>query len=503
MKCSLKKMSDPAGAAGDCLALFLPKNARRLPPGAAALDKAAGGVLRSLLKDGDFSAAFETSLLLARAPQGIAARRLLLLGAGDKPLSEQEFIRMLQKGLQKLMSTPAQRACLWLEKLEVQGRKRDWQLQQVGRITLHLAYRYRKTLKKPRSETRLKELVIAVPDAVRNPERRALQRGMAVANGANLARELGNLPANICTPRFLADQGRTLARKYPGLKASILDEARMRALKMGALLSVARGSREPPRLIALEYRGGPAKRPPIVLIGKGVTFDTGGISIKPSVAMDEMKFDMCGAASVFGAVQATAELGLPLNVVGLVGAVENMPGGSATKPGDVVRAMSGRTVEVLNTDAEGRLVLCDVLHYAQRQYKPECMIDAATLTGACVIALGSEACGLYSNRPELAQALCRAGETAGDRAWQMPLWKEYQRHLKSNFADVANIGGGREAGSITAACFLARFVEDDCPWAHLDIAGTAWHGGGPNKGATGRPVPLLMQFLFERADRKS
>ena len=278
-----------------------------------------------------------------------------------------------------------------------------------------------------------------------------------------------------------------------------LDEARMKRLRMGSLLSVARGSREPPRLIVLEYRGAAKSVAPIALVGKGVTFDSGGISIKPGAAMDEMKFDMCGAASVIGAMEACATLGLPLNVVALAPATENLPDGNASKPGDIVTTMAGTTVEILNTDAEGRLILCDALTYAER-YKPDVVVDVATLTGACVIALGHHASGLFSNHQPLADALLAAGEHAGDRAWQMPLWDEYAKQLESNFADVANIGG-RDAGAVTAASFLARFAAKQ-HWAHLDIAGTAWRSG-KEKGATGRPVGLLCQYLLDRAGKAS
>jgi leucyl aminopeptidase len=310
----------------------------------------------------------------------------------------------------------------------------------------------------------------------------------------SLTKDLGNLAPNICTPSYLAEQAKELAKTYK-LKATILDKKEMEKQKMGALLAVARGSHQPPKLIALEYQGAGKKDKPVVLVGKGVTFDTGGISLKPAAEMDEMKFDMSGAASVLGTIKAIAEMNLPVNVVGIIPATENMPGGSATKPGDVVTSMSGQTIEVLNTDAEGRLILCDALTYAER-YDPEIVIDIATLTGACVIALGNIATGLMSNDDALAQEVINAGEQAADRVWQLPLWDDYQELLKSNFADMANIGG-RAGGTITAACFLSRFTKK-FRWAHLDIAGTAWKSG-KEKGSTGRPVPLLTQFLINRA----
>ena len=315
-----------------------------------------------------------------------------------------------------------------------------------------------------------------------------------LAGGVELARTLGNLPGNICTPSYLAAQARKLGRTWETIKTSVLDEAAMKKLGMGSLLSVSRGSVEPAKLITLEYSGGKKGSKPVVLVGKGVTFDSGGISLKPGAAMDEMKFDMCGAASVLGTLQACAEMKIPLNVVGVIPTTENLPSDRATKPGDIVTSMSGLTIEVLNTDAEGRLILCDALTYCKK-FKPEVVVDIATLTGACVVALGHYTAAVLSNNDELAEELLAAGQTAVDRAWQMPLWDVYQSDLDSNFADIANIGG--RAGTITAACFLSRFTRD-YRWAHLDIAGVAWKSGKA-KGSTGRPVPLLTQFLLDRS----
>ncbi|MCC7270776.1 MAG: leucyl aminopeptidase, partial [Rhodocyclaceae bacterium] len=329
------------------------------------------------------------------------------------------------------------------------------------------------------------------------PAAAALAQGAAIAQGMDLTRELGNLPANICTPSYLAQQARKLAKEF-GLKCEVLDRARMERLGMGSLLSVARGSHQPPRFIVLQYQGGKAGTKPVVLVGKGITFDTGGISLKPGAEMDEMKYDMSGAASVLGTFRALAAMKLPLNVVGLIPTTENMPGGAATRPGDIVTSMSGQTIEILNTDAEGRLILCDALTYAER-FDPECVVDVATLTGACVIALGAVASGLLANDDGLAAELLEAGQASGDRAWQLPLWDDYQEMLKSNFADIPNISGSRAAGTITGACFLARFTKQ-YRWAHLDIAGTAWRSG-KEKGSTGRPVPLLTHFLLKRAGK--
>jgi leucyl aminopeptidase len=315
--------------------------------------------------------------------------------------------------------------------------------------------------------------------------------------GLKLTKDLANTPANYCTPQHLADHARTLAERFKSISVDVLSEAAMEKLGMGALLSVSRGSEQPAKLITMQYNGGSATDKPVVLVGKGVTFDSGGISIKPGPQMDEMKYDMCGAATVFGVFAALAESGLAINVIGVIPATENLPDGKATKPGDIVTSMSGQTIEILNTDAEGRLILCDALTYAER-LKPDAVIDIATLTGACVIALGHVATGLFANDDKLAAGLRAAGEDAWDRVWPMPLWEDYQEQLRSNFADLANIGG-RPAGSVTAACYLARFTKK-LRWAHLDIAGTAWRSGR-DKGSTGRPVPLLVRFALANAGR--
>ena len=348
--------------------------------------------------------------------------------------------------------------------------------------------------KKSRPARPLHRFAINVVADEQHSAQQALSDGVAIAAGVELARGLGNLPGNICTPTYLAEQARELGKSSKQLKVSVMEVAGMKKHGMGALLSVASGSDEPAKLITLQYSGGQPGDKPVVLVGKGVTFDSGGISIKPPAAMDEMKFDMCGAASVLGTIKACIAMGLPINVVGVIPATENLLGGRASKPGDIVTSMSGQTIEVLNTDAEGRLILCDALTYSER-FKPDVVVDIATLTGACVVALGSHAAGLLSNNDALADDLLAAGESAGDRAWHLPLWEDYQQQLDSNFADMANIGG-REAGTITAACFLSRFTEKQ-RWAHLDIAGVAWKSG-KEKGATGRPVPLLTQFLIDR-----
>ena len=323
-----------------------------------------------------------------------------------------------------------------------------------------------------------------------------VNHGQAIIEGASLTKDLGNLPPNICTPRYLGSAALKLGREYK-FKINIFDEKKIEKLKMGSFLAVAKGSKEPPRFIIIEHNKGPKNQKPIVLVGKGITFDSGGISIKPSADMDEMKYDMGGAATVLGVMKTVGILNLPLNIIGLIPSCENLPDGQALKPGDIVKSMSGQTIEVLNTDAEGRLILCDALTYAEK-YEPETVIDIATLTGACVIALGHHASGLFTNNDTLGAELELAGIQSLDKAWRMPLWEEYQSQLNSNFADIANIGG-RAAGSITAACFLSRFTKK-YKWAHLDIAGTAWKSG-KDKGSTGRPVPLLSQFLIKRAGK--
>jgi leucyl aminopeptidase len=323
-----------------------------------------------------------------------------------------------------------------------------------------------------------------------------LANGQALAAGVSLAKDLGNLPPNVCTPSYLAEQALALGKTHQ-FKVEVLERDALKKLGMGSFLGVAQGSEEPPKFIIMQHLKGKKEQKPVVLVGKGITFDTGGISLKPGSDMDEMKYDMCGAASVIGTFKAIAAMNLPLNVIGVIPTCENMPDGRATRPGDVLTSMSGLTIEVLNTDAEGRLILCDALTYVER-FEPSAVIDVATLTGACVIALGHHASGLFSNNDALAAELLQAGEVALDRAWHMPMWEDYQSLLDSNFADMANIGG-RAAGSITAACFLARFAKK-YDWAHLDVAGTAWKSG-KEKGGTGRPVPLLTEFLVQRANQ--
>jgi leucyl aminopeptidase len=469
---------------------------RKLTPAAAALDRASGGRLSTILRRGDMDGSAGRTLLLHDVPR-IAAERILLIGLGpEREFSERRFLKAVDSGVRALDHTGVSDAVLCLS-ARVDQRDSAWLITQAVLAANDARYRFvRMKSKREEKAGGLKQLGLLPRDTSRG-NAAALIRTVAIAHGMNLTRDLGNLPGNVCTPTYLAATARSLAKEH-GLGVDVLDRKDMEKLGMGALLSVARGTAEPPKLIVLRYNGGRRGEAPVALVGKGVTFDSGGISLKPGLDMDEMKFDMCGAASVLGTLKAAAEMKLPLNVVGIMPATENLPSGTATKPGDIVTSLSGQTVEILNTDAEGRLILCDALTYAER-YKPQAVVDIATLTGACVIALGHVASGLFANDDALAGELIAAGQNVQDRAWQLPLWDDYQEQLRSNFADFANIGG-RPAGSITAACYLARFTRK-FKWAHLDIAGTAWKSGR-QKGATGRPVPLLTQFLIARAARK-
>ncbi|GAB1460359.1 leucyl aminopeptidase [Thauera sp.] len=468
----------------------------RLPALSAAADGAAEGRIAALIKRGDLDEKAGATLLVHDLP-GIHAERVLVVSLGKHDeFGDKAFRDALAAAAKVVSAGPAKDAVVALADVELPSRDTAWRLQQATRILADGAYRFDalKSDKKAKKERGAKKLSLLVSCELGAELDTAALQGHAIAAGMALAKDLGNLPGNICTPSHLAETAEALGKQYK-FDVEVLERADMEKLGMGSFLSVARGSHQPPKFIVMQYKGGKAKAKPVVLVGKGITFDTGGISLKPAAEMDEMKFDMCGAASVLGTFKAIAQMGLPINVVGLVPTTENMPGGGATKPGDVVTSMSGQTIEVLNTDAEGRLILCDALTYAER-FKPECVIDIATLTGACVVALGKIPSGLLANDDELAAEILRRGTESGDRAWQLPLWDEYQELLKSNFADMGNIGG-RYAGTITAACFLSRFAKA-YKWAHLDIAGTAWVSGDA-KGATGRPVPLLSSFLIGRA----
>ncbi len=459
-----------------------------LPQATATIDAATDGLIERARARGDARTRLGHTALL-RYPQGIAAERILLVGLGKREEFDAVALRAaLDAAHGALRDLPAARWGNALALLEVPGRDESWRVRQTVLSAAQAAYRYSATKKPKNGEGKPPEEVLIF--AAGRP-REALRQACAEARAVALARELGNLPPNICTPAYLAERARALAAGDARAAVEILDRAAMQALGMGALLAVASGSANEPRLIVLTWNGGRPEEPPIALVGKGITFDTGGINLKPSNGIEEMKFDMCGAAAVLAAFQAVRELELPLNLVAIAAAVENMPDGAAYRPSDVITAMDGTTIEVLNTDAEGRLILCDAMLYAKR-FKPQAMVDVATLTGACVVALGKHASGLMTRDEGLAAELLAAGEDSLDRAWRLPLWKDYEKQLESAFADVANIGG-KWAGAITAGCFLARFA-GDLRWAHLDIAGTAWEEG--RKGlATGRPVPLLLSWL--------
>ena len=467
---------------------------RKLSAAGASLDRASRGQLTAALKRGDMEGKAGTTLMLHQVPR-VSAARVLLVGLGrEREFDDGKYRSAVTKAIAALKQTGVTDAVLCLS-AGVKQRDIAWRAAQAAIAASDAAYHFDRMKSKREQARGVRHLTLLVGERSElKAGQSGLKQGAAIAHGMSLAKDLGNLPGNVCTPAYLADAARTLARQYK-LGVQVLERKDMEKLGMGSIRSVARGSDEPPKLIVLKYEGGPRGQKPYALVGKGVTFDTGGISLKPAPEMDEMKFDMCGAASVLGTLRAVAELKLPINVIGIVPATENMPGGSATKPGDIVTSMSGLTVEILNTDAEGRLILCDALTYAER-FEPQAVVDIATLTGACVIALGHVASGLFANDDALAQELLAAGQTTHDRAWHLPLWDDYQEQLKSNFADFANIGG-RPAGSVTAACFLARFTKK-FKWAHLDIAGVAWKSGAA-KGATGRPVPLLTQYLIDRA----
>ena len=466
---------------------------------ATAVDKACGGALRAVIERGDFPGKLGSTRVVY-PPAGGRIERVVLVGLGPAgSISRRQYRDALIAAVRALLDTGAKRATLLLADIVVDGADLRWKARHAALCASETAYRFdeMKSSQPPTPPLAQIEFMVG-SNAEVAAARRGLREGHAIGEGSNLARTLGNLPGNVCTPAYLAAQARKLGRQWK-FPVTVLERAQMEKLGMHSLLSVSRGSSLPPKFIVMNYRGTAAKTAPIVLVGKGITFDTGGISLKPAGEMDEMKFDMCGAASVFGALRAAAQMALPINLIGVVPTCENMPGGNATRPGDIVTTLSGQTVEILNTDAEGRLILCDALTYTER-FKPSVVIDIATLTGACVIALGHVASGLFSNDEALAGELLAAGDAAGDRAWRLPLWDDYMEQLKSNFADVANIGG-RPAGSITAAMFLSRFTRS-MRWAHLDIAGVAWKSGA-QKGATGRPVPLLTQFLLEQADAKT
>src|SRR5437764_7310637 len=468
---------------------------RKLSLSAELSDRASGGYISEIIRRGDMEGKLGSTLLLHNV-RGTLADRVLLVGLGkERDFREREFRSAVRAAVRLLNETGSYEAVVYLTEEKVKRREVAWRVEHAVVVAMEEVYRFDEMKSQPAEVRRpLRKLTLSVPQrSDLAAGETAAARGLAIAHGMNLTRDLGNLPPNICTPTYLAERAQALAKEL-GFSCQVLDRPQVEGLKMASFLGVTAGSEQPPKFIVLEYNGAGKKQKPVVLVGKGITFDSGGISLKPGLDMDHMKYDMCGAASVLGTFRAIAELKAKVNLVGLVPACENMPSGRAVKPGDIIKSMSGQTIEVLNTDAEGRLILADALTYAER-YEPEAVVDIATLTGAIVTALGHVACGVFSNNDALARALVAAGDDAYDRAWQLPLWEDYQEGLNSNFADFANVAG-RAGGSITAACFLSRFTKK-YDWAHLDIAGIAWKDG-KDKGATGRPVPLLATWLLSQ-----
>jgi leucyl aminopeptidase len=484
-----------AHATAGCAVVGVYENAD-LGVAARQIDKQLDGLIAGIQAGGDFAAKLGDTLMLP-LPAGSNASRLLLVGLGSRAaFTRKQYRKALQSSAQALAKTGAADAVVYLALEPVPELDMAYRVRILAEVYASQTYKIPdlKTAPKPKPRPLATVSVAAADARGAKSATQGLRIGVAVGSGVSFARDLANLPPNVCTPTYLGNRALQLAKEFPSIKAKSLDESAIKALKMGAFLAVTQGSDEPPRLIVCEYRGGKKDAAPICLVGKGITFDSGGISLKDPPGMDEMKFDMSGGAAVLGALRAIVELKLAINVIVIVAAAENMPSGSAVKPADIVTTMSGQTVEILNTDAEGRLVLCDAITYSRR-YKPAAVIDVATLTGACVIALGNHVSGLMSNSEALAQELESAGLRADDRAWRLPIGEEYVDQLKSNFADIANVGG-REGGACTAGSFLWKFAKD-LQWAHLDVAGTAWLSGA-QKGSTGRPVPLLVDFLINR-----
>jgi len=470
-----------------------------LPASTKNANAATGGLIANLLEEGDIEGKIGDALLVKPPRNGnlnLRCGRILLIGCGDrKNFGRKQYRKAVHVAFGALRKTRLKDAVCFLNGEAARGTDAYRRARIAVEVWHHGVYRY--TTTKPSGKTPAiaqTTLGLTAKPAQARQIRLGIRHGDATGQGMTVSRELGNLPANLCTPGHLVTEARRIARGHARLRVEVLTETDMKKHGMGALLSVTAGTVEPARLIVLRYDGAAKSRKPVALVGKGVTFDSGGISLKPGAAMDEMKFDMCGAATVLGVFKAMTLLQPRLNLVGVIPACENLPSGKATKPGDVVTAMSGKTIEILNTDAEGRLILADALTYAQK-FKPELIIDMATLTGACLVALGRHRSGLLSNSDKLANALIRAGDAADDPAWRLPLDEEYKALLKSNFADLPNIGG-RDAGTITAGAFLSEFVGEH-DWAHLDIAGTAWLTGD-RKGSTGRPIPLLIEYLLNR-----
>ena len=464
---------------------------------AQSVDAASAGAIATVLKRGDLQGKPGQTLLLQQL-SGIKAERVLLVGTGKADeLDNRQWRKVVTAVTGALKNLGGNDAALALQDVQIKGRDAYARTRILVEVLAGGQYVFDRFKSKKADARPLSRITLLSDKTEQAQVEQAANHAQAITTGMNFARDLGNLPPNVCHPSYIAEQARQLGKDFKGLKVEVLDEKKLRELGAGSFLAVSQGSDQPGCIVVMQYNGGKKGEQPYALVGKGITFDTGGISLKPGLGMDEMKYDMCGAASVLGTFRAALELQLPINLVGVLACAENMPSGGATRPGDIVTTLSGQTVEILNTDAEGRLVLCDALTYVER-FKPRAVIDVATLTGACIVALGSQTSGLMSNDEELARQLLGAGQNADDRAWQLPLFDEYQEQLDSPFADIANIGGPK-AGTITAACFLSRFTKAYA-WAHLDIAGTAWISGGKEKGATGRPVPLLTQYLLDRVE---
>ncbi|MFM9836330.1 MAG: leucyl aminopeptidase [Methylophilaceae bacterium] len=489
------KSGNPEKQRTDCIVVGVFEG-KKLSTTAKNLDEVSNKAISAVLKTGDMDGKSGVTLLLHHL-DNVTATRVLLIGLGKQDEFTEVQYRKVTRSAIKALPKGAAEAIFCLPELDIKKATTATKVAALAEVVMDASYQVNAVKLKKADPVSLRKVTVYVDKVDVKQADNGLKQGLAISEGVTLAKDLGNLPPNICTPTYLGDQAKKLAKSY-GFKVEVLEEPAIRKLGMGSFLGVAQGSAEPPRLIVVHHNKGKKDQKPVVLVGKGITFDTGGISLKPGAEMDEMKYDMCGAASVLGTFKAIGELGLAINAIGIIPTCENMPSGNAIKPGDILTSMSGQTIEVLNTDAEGRLILCDALTYAER-FEPSAVVDIATLTGACVIALGHHPSGLFSNQDALAKELQEAGEMAHDRAWHMPMWDDYQSQLDSNFADMANIGG-RAGGSITAACFLSRFAKK-YHWAHLDIAGTAWKSG-KEKGGTGRPVPLLTTFLVNRASKQ-
>jgi len=466
---------------------------RKLTEAAKSLDMASNMAISAVLKSGDMDGKLNATVVLHQVA-GVASARVMLVGLGKQVEFGERQYRQVVRAAVKALPKGVASAGFFLSEIAIKKVNAQTKAAQLVEVVMDTTYQVNAIKAKKAEPKVLTKIAIHVDKSENTQAEAGVKHGLAISAGVSLAKDLGNLPPNICTPSYLGEQAKKLAKQY-GFKVQVLEKTEIEKLGMGSFLGVAQGSVEPPRLIVLQHLKGKKSQKPVALVGKGITFDTGGISLKPGADMDEMKYDMCGAASVLGTFKAIGEMGLAINAVGIIPTCENMPDAGAIKPGDILTSMSGQTIEILNTDAEGRLILCDALTYAER-FEPSAVVDIATLTGACVIALGHHPSGLFSNKDALAHELLAAGEMAHDRAWHMPLWEEFQSQLDSNFADMANIGG-RAGGSITAACFLSRYAKK-YDWAHLDIAGTAWKSG-KEKGGTGRPVPLLTTFLVQRS----